>query len=204
MTTKQIAEAVGKNERSVQRWAKAVGDKMSSVGDKMAASSPNAPADYTLDETLAIIQHGMGKNAADLYRASAAPAAAASRPEVATLTERDLWIIGGIVRAALGEVDARVSRIEARVEERQALLPAPEMDLRSQVNAVVRQGATAAGIPFAQAWGDLYRDYGYRTHTSPKVAAGNRCMAIIDYLDAEGQLGTLLSVAVDLYGEARR
>lgn len=36
MTTKEIAEAVGKDERTVQRWAKRASDKMSSVSDKMS------------------------------------------------------------------------------------------------------------------------------------------------------------------------
>jgi hypothetical protein len=87
MTTKQIAESVGRDERSVQRWIKkaackmqSVGDKMSSVGDKMSSSTSTYPADYTLEETLAIIEAGMGKNAAGVYRASAqtAPAAQAA------------------------------------------------------------------------------------------------------------------------------
>ena len=37
MTVKEIAQAVGKNERSVQRWVKKASDKMSSVSDKMSA-----------------------------------------------------------------------------------------------------------------------------------------------------------------------
>jgi transposase len=72
MTTKQIADAVGKEERTVQRWVKALGDKMSSINDKMSSSSPVNPADYDLEETLAIIEQGMGKNAADVYRLNAA------------------------------------------------------------------------------------------------------------------------------------
>ena len=73
MTVKEIAEAVGKNERTVQRWVIKVSDKMSSVSDKMSLSSPMNPADYTFDETCAIIEQGMGKNAAGVYRAAAKP-----------------------------------------------------------------------------------------------------------------------------------
>ena len=66
MTVKEIAEAVGKNERTVQRW-------VIKVSDKMSLSSPMNPADYTFDETCAIIEQGMGKKAAGVYRAAAKP-----------------------------------------------------------------------------------------------------------------------------------
>ena len=35
MTTKEIAGATGKDERTVQRWVRKAGDKMSSISDKM-------------------------------------------------------------------------------------------------------------------------------------------------------------------------
>jgi len=44
MTTKQIAEVMGKAERSVQRWAKATGDNLTPVGKS------GIPADRALDE----------------------------------------------------------------------------------------------------------------------------------------------------------
>lgn len=71
MTTREIANTVGKDERSVRRWVNKAADKMSTLKDKMSLSSPTHPADYDLDETLAIIEAGLGKNAADVYRANA-------------------------------------------------------------------------------------------------------------------------------------
>lgn len=71
MNTKEIAEAVGKDERTVQRWIRKTGDKVSSVGDKVSSAGHGKTADYTLEETCAIIEAGLGKNAADLYRMSA-------------------------------------------------------------------------------------------------------------------------------------
>lgn len=199
MTTKQIAEAVGKEERTIRRWVNCVADKMAAVADKMAASAPNAPADYTLDETLAIIQHGMGKNAADLYRMNArqdsAPASTGG-----VLTARDLEFIAALVARVVAPLTDRMDKIEARIDAKQALLPAPTMDEKSQVNKIVREYAVSVGEPFGKAWADLYRDFGYRTHTNPTASAKNRGMAIIDYIEAEGQLGTLLAIAVDMYG----
>lgn len=71
MTARQIAEAVGKDERSVQRWARKAADKMSSVAEKTSSAGHGTPANYTLDETIAIIEHGLGKNAAALFRENA-------------------------------------------------------------------------------------------------------------------------------------
>lgn len=71
MTTKEIAAAVGKDERSVQRWVKSISDKMSSISDKMSSSTSTNPADYTLEETCQIIETGMGKDVADVFRTNA-------------------------------------------------------------------------------------------------------------------------------------
>jgi len=71
MTTKEIALAVNKNERSVRRWIKKASDKMSSLMDKMSeGQDAKKYADYTLDETCQIIEIGLGKNASDLFRMS--------------------------------------------------------------------------------------------------------------------------------------
>jgi len=81
MTTKQISEAVGKDERTVQRWAKKTGDKLSSIGDKITSVGKSGiPADYDLEETVAIIETGMGKNAADLFRMAARESQGANLP----------------------------------------------------------------------------------------------------------------------------
>jgi hypothetical protein len=80
MTTKQIAEAVGQTERSVQMWAKKAGEKISSINEKISSASPRYPADYTMAETCLIIEEGLGKAAADVYRTNAAQAELALKP----------------------------------------------------------------------------------------------------------------------------
>ena len=71
MTVREIAEAVNKEERTIQRWIKKLSDKMSSVNEKSSLSSPMNPADYTLDETIQIIKVGLGVNAAYIFRQNA-------------------------------------------------------------------------------------------------------------------------------------
>jgi hypothetical protein len=89
MTTKEIAQAVGKDERTVRRWIEAT-DKMSedtvkmsvinSIRERSGSKDSRHPADYTLEETLVIIEAGMGPDAAGIFRANASrsPAGAVS------------------------------------------------------------------------------------------------------------------------------
>jgi hypothetical protein len=96
MTVKEIAEAVGKDETNIRRWIKkfltgkmpvrneVLDDKMSlrndvltgkmqlrtSIAEKAEHSSPENPADYDVEEVLLIIEAGLGKNAAGIFRAN--------------------------------------------------------------------------------------------------------------------------------------
>lgn len=92
MTVKEIAKSVGRSEDSVQRWIKKIIDQLqntvgeqpqnavgssekislvSSIKEKAGSKDSLHPADYTFEETLLIIEAGMGKNASGVYRASA-------------------------------------------------------------------------------------------------------------------------------------
>ena len=202
MNTREIAEVVGKDERSVQRWVKKLSDKMAAINDKMSSSSPMNPADYDFEETIAIIEAGMGKNAADIYRTNAAASMPTAAKAGDSLTEKDIRLISSIVSMTVAEtmkrLDERVAKIETRVEERQALLPAPQMSRRDHINKLAREYSSRTGGNFAEAYSMLYREFGYRTHSAPTIAAKNRGMAIIDYIEAEGQIDTLEAVAIDV------
>jgi hypothetical protein len=71
MTTKEIAEAVGRPEKTVRTWAFKVAAKSAEAAAKLAEATPSKPANWNLDETVAIIEYGMGKNAASLFRENA-------------------------------------------------------------------------------------------------------------------------------------
>ena len=196
MTTKEIAEAVGKDERTVARWVSRVSDKMPEVSDKVSkAKATSKAADYNLDETCAIIEIGLGKNAASLFRENAKHALAPAQGS--SLTARDMEVIGGIVASVMANLTARLGNIENVIDQRRALLPAPEVKPRDNISRIVRKYAHDNGIEYGPAWGELYREYGYRTNSNPSMAARNRGMAIIDYIDAEGMIGTLEAIAID-------
>ena len=197
MTTKEIAEAVGKAEKTVRTWAARASAKSAEASAKLAEAqkSGGRPADWTLDEAVAIIEQGMGKNAAGLYRENAKRSVVPA--QVSSLTARDMEVIGGIVAAVMANLTERMGSIEARIEQRQALLPAPQIKPRDNITRIVREYAHLKGIEYGHAWGELYREYGYRTNSNPRRAAENRKMPIIDYIDAEGMMGTLEAVAID-------
>lgn len=208
MTTKEIAVSVGKTERSVQGWAKKTGEKIASVGAKVSSAGHGRSADFSLDETIAIIETGLGKNAAAIYRQNAeqnnqtsfAPSAGS------TLTEKDLSLIStltaGIVTQIFERINGRVEKIEGVVDQRRALLPAPAVKPRDHINMIVREYARNHEIPHGKAWSELYRQFGYRTNTNPSQCAKNREMAILDYIEAEGMIDLLEAVALDVYGGA--
>jgi DNA-binding Lrp family transcriptional regulator len=84
MTTTEIAQAVGKTEQSILNWVKKMLDPKflelhpnlldvsNSISLKAGNKDPHHPADYTQEETLAIIEAGMGADAAGIFRANAA------------------------------------------------------------------------------------------------------------------------------------
>lgn len=200
MTTKHIAEAVNRTERSVQGWAKRTGEKMASIGEKIASvQNKGKPADYNLDETVEIIATGLGRNAAELYRQNA-------ERNTATVNSADIDYAFKLALVSLSRLteshEARLNKIEDRIDKRESLLPAPKIDPRTQATKLVRELAHQRGISYREAWNLAYRDFGYRTKSNPKQVAKNREMTVIDYIDTEGQIETLVAVIADLIQEA--
>ena len=200
MNTKEIALAVNKTERSVQRWVKKAGDKMSSISDKMSSSTSARPADFDLEETLLIIEMGLGKNAAAVYASNAKNI---QRPSDSLLSEKEIEMITKIVSVTVSEtmkqLDSRVNTIEKRIEERQALLPAPDIAPRDRINMIMRQYASNNGKGFQEVYNDLYRRFNYTHKCNVNVAAKNRGMSIIEYIEVEGMIDDLEAVAVSNY-----
>lgn len=200
MNTKEIASAVNKTERSVQRWVKKAGDKMSSISDKMSSSISTKPADFDLDETLLIIETGLGKNAAAVYALNAKNL---QKPSDSLLSQKEIEMITKIVAVTVAEtmkqLDGRVNVIEKRIEERQALLPAPDIAPRDRINMIMRQYASNNGKGFQEVYNDLYRRFNYTHKCNVNIAAKNRGMPIIEYIEVEGMIDDLEAVAVSNY-----
>jgi len=99
MTVKEIAQSTETSERTVRRWIERLRTKCPQDGDSLSAASGFAEkmseaghgkaADFDVDETCRIIEAGLGKNAAALFRANAQMIAgtAISTPDMAAMLE---------------------------------------------------------------------------------------------------------------------
>jgi len=191
MTTKQISEAVNRPVKTVQTWAKKLGAKMASVGAKVAASTSMHPADYDLEETISIIEIGMGKNAAAMFRENAKQKA----PE--TIAE----IVKATMAAFIPVIVAAVRGVALLEAPGFPAIPPPPLATRDELRRLVNQGAEVAG-GFREAWGQLYGEVYYRLHRNVKECAKNRGMDTLDYIEEEGLLPEVVAIARVIFGRA--
>jgi len=204
MNTKEIALAVNKTERSIRNWANKLAEKNSVVAEKISVSSPKNPADFTLEETIAIIEQGLGKNAAEMYASNARKTTGKliSLPE-SSLSQKDIEVISTIVSVTVAEtikqLDGRMTNIEQKIEERKALLPAPEIAPRDRINMIIRDYADRNRMPFATAYSELYKIFNYTYGCNVNASAKHRGVAIIEYIESEGLIENLEAVAVSKF-----
>lgn len=189
MKAKQIAEATGKAEKTVRTWAFKLAAKSADIKAKIAASSPMYPADYDLEETCQIIEHGMGKNAADLFRMSANT----SQPKQQSIAD----IVRETMAALLPSI---LAIVKGTMPEKQALAlpPAEKISSRAMLRRVINQ-YTRETRDFSGAWRELYTEYYYRYSRNIRECAKNRGVEPLDYAESEGIMDELLSLAVELF-----
>lgn len=196
MTVRQIADAVGRPEKTVRNWVKRVAIEGSSMAAKLAVSTSTYPADYDLDETCKIITIGLGRNAAGLYRENALR----SVPAPVSSAEALALVVRETVTAMLPVLMAAVRGLVP--EQALALPPAATLSSRDQLRRVINTAAGRLPGGHRAAWNELYSQYYYRYHRNLRECAKNRSMDTLDYADDEGALPELLSLAVTLYGAA--
>lgn len=199
MTVKELASFTGKDERTVQRWIKKAGDKMSAIGDKMSVAGHGKVVDYTIDEVEQILLNSsMSKDAVFILMQNARQ----NKKQTSTLTDRDVELISSIVSLTVAktieQLDNRMKNIENRIEERQALLPARKKDSRSHITELVRNYAFNHNMNYNNVYSLLYREYGYRTHSNPTVSAYNRHVTTIEYIEQSGNIEILESIAIEM------
>lgn len=200
MTVKEIAEAVGKDERSVQRWTKKAGDKMSSISGKMTLSSPMNPADYDREETCAIIEAGMGKNAADIYRTNVEGGFVSGTLEQ-TDDRLDRAFKAAVVQLTnmVNTLDKRMEAVESEHANRKAIAPPPGKNPRAELSEAVRNLAhNNYDGDYRGAWRNVYREIYYRCSINVKVRAKNDGVKPIDVLEREGLIETATQIAVEM------
>ena len=122
MTVKEIAQAVGRDERTVQRWVKSAADKMSSINDKMSSSTSTYPARYTLPEVIEIIRTGAGDQVADTFATNAQ--LSNTQEKVATLPNgKQLEELRKIFGQEAGEIVKYVIGYGAKIDGKVEVIP---------------------------------------------------------------------------------
>ena len=187
MTTKEIAEAAGVSVDTVQRKVREMFP--AEVQSRKATNLTQAKAIKVMAEIRKI------------NFVSPLPQDAVALPQDAVALDSAFKMALITLTAMAQGMEARLSKIENKIEQRQALLPAPQIPPRSNVVKIVREYATKNEIDYSMAFTKLYREFGYRTHTDPRKAAGNRGVPIIDYIDTEGMMGTLEAVAMEMLND---
>lgn len=199
MTVKDIAKAVGKPETTVRNWVRKTSAKSAQVQAKSAqAATEKKPAEYDFDETIAIIEAGLGKNAAAIFRMNAeAPVANAIPTNISDLdTQFKLAIV--TLTSMVGGLDSRMSHIEKRIEERAALLPAPQKSDRAAFNQLVRDYAVKMNLNYNFVYGKIYSEMYYRLNVNVKTRAENVGVKPLDWIEANGYMTQALSIATEI------
>lgn len=195
MTVKELAEFTGKTERTIQRWIVKANDKMSAGNDKMSAGGHGVNIDYTIDEVQIILESGsMSKDAVSILMSNAR-----SKPQQSTAVDYEVIgkMIGMAISSALAPLVEKLDKVTEQKKE-QLQLEAPKMDSRAMITKNINEYVAKTGTSYRDAYINLYKEFGYRTHCNPSLSAKNRNMKIIDYIDSEGQIDILALVAKEL------
>lgn len=92
----------------------------------------------------------------------------------------------------------RLSKLEDKYVERKALLPAPQMTDRANINKLVRAYVEKYKMTHSEGWGVLYSNFYYIYNKNIKLCAKNRNMKPLDYVAETDMMSELLSIAIDL------
>lgn len=136
MTNKEISELCKVDLRTVQLWAKKVGEKISSIGEKISSSTSTYPADFTLPETIAIIRAGGNDTLADLLAQNANEKKSPAIPNGKQLEQLRLMMMAG------GDT-ARMAMMFTGLEPRPAYQPISRQALAVQRQVEAKEEAKA-------------------------------------------------------------
>jgi hypothetical protein len=154
MTVKEIAELCGVDETTVQRWVKKISDcKMQSeLSERLTNAGHGIPADFTLDETLAIVRAGGNDTLANLLAENAKNRdALAVRAGNFPIPEAFLMaFIEKAISQAIGEKLAFLSKSDVRKRLSKA---DRDEEIRQEVAAFVEKH-----LEFTENWRDVLKE----------------------------------------------
>ncbi|MEI8095914.1 MAG: hypothetical protein WCG80_17020 [Spirochaetales bacterium] len=198
MTIKEMAEVAGVSANTVNRKAREL------FWDKFQQGKR---ATFTRSESVQIMAALRKKGFVELPQNEEVLRQNEEVASGSSLTTRDLDLISAIVSRTVSmtiqQLDVRLAKIEGRVEERAALLPAPKIEDKDAIRQLVAKEAEFSHREHSSVWNELYTACYYRRMGNFKVQAKNAgARSVIEYIDSIGVAGDVLAVAVDLWGKA--
>lgn len=200
MTTREVAAAVGKPEKTVRTWASKASAKTAVAAAKLAEGTPAKPADWDIDETCAIIEIGLGKNAADLFRMNARQKDAEPRQNVPPVDYAA--IVAPIVAETIKQLLPYMQGVAlpARIAPAQLGAPAtvPPLSPRKELNMLAHEAGVIMG-DYREPWNQIYKNAYYRLGINIRERAKNRNMEPLNYAEEEGYIVQLVEIAREIF-----
>lgn len=196
MTIKEIAELTGKTRRTVERWITC--DKVShSICDKMSqAMMTKRPADFSLEETLEILNAGgVSKALMALLRENAARRYAPGgestifdvlRMVVNTLEAHEESIVA-LTGKAPRKAIADISQTPGRKNGENPLMTA------------IGKYVESSGLSYQEAWQMIFDKCYEQLRINFPRRAQNDGVTPADYIEREGFMPAVLSIAQDVF-----
>lgn len=190
MTTRELGKVAGVHGDTIRRAArKLFPHKLISNGKR---------AHWSKEESEAIIREVRKRNLVSSPSQNAEVPSQTAKVSGSGLSDEDFeriaFIVDRVMERRLAVQDARIDRLEERLEEQAPLLP-PPLDERAELNRIVKRFAQKNHLGYSNVWRSLYTEYGYRCHLDIPKRAENRDMKPIDYAAQEGLLRQLVAVA---------
>jgi len=197
MTVKELAEFTGKTERTVQLWIKKHNEKTMFHNEKITLQKGHT-TNLTIDDVERVLKvSSLSKDAVSILMNNAR-----SKPQQNVAVDYEVIgkMIGIAISNALAPIVEKLDKVTEQKQE-QLKLEAPKMDSRAVITKSINEYVSKTGMSYRDAYINLYKEFGYRTHCNPSLSAKNRNMKIIDYNDSEGQIDILAAIAIELVKE---
>lgn len=200
MTVKEIAFFVDKNKSTVGRWVAKCNSR--GIVEKLRKATRDNPADFNIDELEEILNaSSLSRDAVMILMANARESNQIVPVISNTHAQVDYEIIGRMIGMAVtAAMKPIIDQMQSFTDSPVARIAhEPEMDVRSMINRTVNNHVRRTGTDHKTAYNELYREFNYYHRMNVGLAARNRDVKVIDYIESIDMLPELLAVAKKIF-----
>lgn len=204
MNIKEIAELTGKTERSIRLWSTKASENISSISEKISYSSrTKKPSDFTLEETVEIIRSGGNETLANLLKENANRDKDTTKDDIMSLSKIISLTVSETIKSLLpylvNNSEVKNNNVLKEPEKQLTFNDVPEKSKRAELREIINKYTAHRGCNHIEVWSQLYQQIYYRMNINVKLCADNRGMDKLDYIEKEGLLNEVLSLAKKLF-----